>query len=96
VALSSRLKTSYIVGSSGVISFQFTIWAHSWQAYHIFDQQQESGIDLAYNPVHHHRSKHIDIKYHWLRDKIADGTIAMVHVSTTDQRADILSKVASW
>lgn len=53
----------------------------------------KSAIDLAHNPVHHQRSKHIDIKYHWLRDKITDGTIAMAHVSTTDQRADILTKV---
>jgi predicted site-specific integrase-resolvase len=48
---------------------------------------------LTHNPVHHQRSKHIDINYHWLLDNIADGTIAMAHVSTTDQRADILNKV---
>jgi hypothetical protein len=38
-------------------------------------------------------ASHTDIKYYWLRDKITDGIIAMVHVSTTDQRADILTKV---
>jgi hypothetical protein len=29
----------------------------------------KSAIDLAHNPVYHQRSKHIDIKYHWLQDK---------------------------
>jgi hypothetical protein len=54
----------------------------------------KSVIDLVHNSVRHQRSKHIDIIYHWLRDKIADGQLlAMVHVSTTDQRADILTKV---
>jgi hypothetical protein len=55
----------------------------------------KSAVDLAHNPIHHQCSKHIDVKYHWLRDKIADVTITMVHVyiSTTDQRADILTRV---
>jgi hypothetical protein len=48
----------------------------------------KSAIDLVHNSVCHQRSKH------WLRDKIADGQLlAMVHVSTTHQRADILTKV---
>jgi hypothetical protein len=51
----------------------------------------KSAIDLARNPVYDQRSKHMDIKHHWLRDKIADGIIAMVHASTTDQRADSYS-----
>ena len=47
---------------------------------------------LAQNPVHHQRSKHIDIKFHWLRDKVADGAVDTVQVSTVDQRADFLTK----
>ena len=47
---------------------------------------------LALNPVHHQRSKHIDIKYHWLRDKVADGSVDLLLVSTVDQRADLLTK----
>ena len=31
----------------------------------------QSARQLAMNPVHHQRSKHIDIKYHWIRDKVA-------------------------
>mmetsp|Transcript_25719 Transcript_25719/g.48242 ORF Transcript_25719/g.48242 Transcript_25719/m.48242 type:complete len:863 (-) Transcript_25719:324-2912(-) len=47
---------------------------------------------LALNPVYHQRSKHIDIKYHWLRDKVADGSVDLLLVSTVDQRADFLTK----
>jgi hypothetical protein len=52
----------------------------------------KSAIALANNPVFHKRSKHIDIKYHWLREKIAEGVIKLVFVRSVDQLADILTK----
>ena len=60
----------------------------------------QSARQLAMNPVHHQRSKHIDIKYHWIRDKVAAQEIELVHVPTTEQRADFLTKtlpaIAFW
>ena len=53
----------------------------------------KSAISLANNPVHHQRSKHIDVKYHWIRDKILDKTVYLQYVATSDQRADVLTKV---
>ena len=47
------------------------------------------------NPVHHQRSKHIDIKYHWLRDQVAASRVVLIHTDTTDQRADFLTKSVS-
>ena len=47
---------------------------------------------LAMNPVHHQRSKHIDIKYHWIRDMVAAKVVILIHVPTEDQRADIFTK----
>ena len=52
----------------------------------------KSARDLALNPVHHQRSKHIDVKFHWIRDKIEDKTVELEKVDTTEQRADILTK----
>jgi hypothetical protein len=52
----------------------------------------KSAIALANNPVHHKRSKHIDIKYHWLREKIAEGVVNLVYVRSEDQLADIFTK----
>lgn len=51
-----------------------------------------SARQLAENPVHHQRSKHIDIKFHWIRDMVAAGTVQLVDVPTEDQRSDFLTK----
>jgi hypothetical protein len=52
----------------------------------------ESAIKLANNPVQHSRTKHIDIRHHFLRDHEAKGDIALRHVSTKRQLADIFTK----
>jgi hypothetical protein len=52
----------------------------------------KSAIALSKNPVHHDRSKHIDTKYHFIRDCVDRGEIDIDHVSTGEQLADILTK----
>jgi hypothetical protein len=47
---------------------------------------------LASNPVFHQRSKHIDVKFHWLREKVEQGAVTLAYVCTEDQRADIMTK----
>lgn len=49
-------------------------------------------LALAKNPVFYERSKHIRIKYHFIRDCLEDGSIKASHIATTDQLADILTK----
>ena len=51
-----------------------------------------STIALSRNPVHHERSKHIDTKYHFLRECIEDGKVEVDHIGTADQLADIFTK----
>ena len=51
-----------------------------------------SARQLTMTPVHHQRSKHIDINYHWMRDMVAAKVVILIHVSMEDQRADILTK----
>jgi hypothetical protein len=58
----------------------------------------KSAIDLANNPVYHKRSKHIDIKYHWLRQHVAkDGfkTVTLHHCTTLEMVADLFTKSLS-
>ena len=51
-----------------------------------------STIKLSKNPVLHGRSKHIDIRFHFLRDLTKDGTVELVYCSTQNQIADIMTK----
>ncbi|PNX58558.1 copia-type polyprotein, partial [Trifolium pratense] len=51
-----------------------------------------SSIKLSKNPVMHGRCKHIDVRYHFLRDLIKDGTVEMSFCSSQDQIADIMTK----
>ena len=52
----------------------------------------ESAIKIANNPVQHRRTKHIDIRHHFLRDHVANGDIHLTHVGTMYQLADIFTK----
>jgi hypothetical protein len=51
-----------------------------------------SAIQLCKNPVFHDRSKHIEVRYHFIRGCIEDGTITVEFIGTEDQLADILTK----
>jgi hypothetical protein len=52
----------------------------------------ESAIKIAYNPWEHFRTKHIDIRHHFLRDHAIKGGIVISHVRTNEQLADIFTK----
>jgi hypothetical protein len=52
----------------------------------------ESAIYMADNPVEHSRTKHIDIRYHFLRDHQQKGDIEIAYVNTHNQLADIFTK----
>ncbi|CAD6268843.1 unnamed protein product [Miscanthus lutarioriparius] len=51
-----------------------------------------SAIALMKNPVFHGRSKHIDLKYHFIRECIERGQIVVKRVGTEEQKADVLTK----
>jgi hypothetical protein len=52
----------------------------------------QGAIALAKNPVHHSRAKHIDIRYHFIRDAVSDSIIWLQYVPTADMTADSLTK----
>jgi hypothetical protein len=47
---------------------------------------------LANNPVFHERSKHIRVRYHFICDCLAEGSIKARYINTKDQLADLLTK----
>ena len=52
----------------------------------------DSAIKIANNPVQHSRTKHIDIRHHFLRDHVAKCDIVISHIRIEDQLADIFTK----
>ncbi|GJS45471.1 hypothetical protein Tco_0595592 [Tanacetum coccineum] len=52
----------------------------------------KGAIDLSKNPVQHSRTKHIEIRHHFLRDNVQKGNISLEKVSSKDNIADILTK----
>jgi len=54
-----------------------------------------SAINITKNPCQHKRTKHIDIRHHFLRDNVEKGLISMNFYATNHQIADILTKALS-
>ena len=57
----------------------------------VFEDNQVA-IAMTKYPQFHGRSKHITIKYHFVRDKVSDGTINISYCPTTEMIADMLTK----
>ena len=51
-----------------------------------------STIKLSMNPIMHGRSKHIDIRFHYLRELVQNEVINLIHCGTREQVADIMTK----
>ena len=53
----------------------------------------QSSIHLCRNPVYHERSKHIDIRLFWIRDKIEEGELGLEKIASEENPADAGTKV---
>jgi hypothetical protein len=52
----------------------------------------QSAIYLTKDQMFHERRKHIDVKYHYVREVIADGKLKVPKISTHDNLADMMTK----
>ncbi|MCO5593259.1 hypothetical protein L7F22_047266 [Adiantum nelumboides] len=51
-----------------------------------------SSIQLAQNPMFHARTKHIEVHYHFIRERVLDGDINLAYIGTEDKAADLFTK----
>ena len=51
-----------------------------------------SSVYMARNPVHHRRTKHIELDIHFVREKVAIGELRVLHVPSAKQLADVFTK----
>ena len=52
----------------------------------------QSCVKLSKNPVFHDKSKHIEIKYHYIRDMVHRGAVKLQYIAMDDQIDDVLMK----
>ena len=57
----------------------------------IFEDNQ-GAIAMSYNPTHYAKTKHIHIRYHFIRERIEEGDIIVKYINTNDMLADALTK----
>ena len=96
VALSS-CKAEYIAGTT--VAYQ-GVWLSQLLAElkseerttFILKMDSQSAIALGKNPVFHERSKHIDVRFHFIRECVRDGKLDIEHIRTEEQIADTLTK----
>jgi hypothetical protein len=55
-------------------------------------EDNQGAIALAKNPEFHKRTKHIDIRYHFVREKVEDGQVVLEYCPTQDMLADLMTK----
>jgi ATP sulfurylase len=55
----------------------------------------QSCVKLSENLVFHDKSKHIEIKYHYIRDMVRRGVVELRYISIDEQIVDILTKPLS-
>ncbi|GAA0147202.1 transmembrane signal receptor [Lithospermum erythrorhizon] len=69
-------------------------WSQTRKICLVCDNQ--SAIHLSKNSPFHSRSKHIDVRYHWIRDALDSKLMELEKIHTYDNGSDMLMKVLSW
>ena len=93
----SSCKAEYIAGSYDAcqaIWIEFVLSKSNIQVRKpiVLQLENKSAINLAKNPILHGRSKHIEARFHFLREQVNHGKLEVKHFPSESQLADILTK----
>jgi hypothetical protein len=58
-------------------------------------EDNQGATDLVHNPVHHRHTKHVDVKYYFIRLCETERVVQVLKVHTLENRADIFTKVVT-
>ena len=62
------------------------------QERYVLHCDSQSAIHLGKNSSFHSRSKHVDVRYHWIRDVLNDKLLQLEKVHTDENTSDMLTK----
>ncbi|KMQ88473.1 gag-pol polyprotein [Lasius niger] len=93
----STTESEYIAASSAT---REAIWlrnllhdiGHKCKNATLIHIDNQSAIRLVKNPEFHKRTKHVDIRYHYIREKVESRDIQVTYIPTENQLADIFTK----
>lgn len=51
-----------------------------------------AAINLSEDQVYHPRAKHVNVRYHYLRERVAEGDLVVARVRSSNNTADIFTK----
>ena len=63
------------------------------QEKYVLFYDSQSVIHLAKNSSYHSRTKHIDVRYHWIRDVVSSKLLKLEKIHTDDNGSDMMTKI---
>ncbi|GJU68615.1 retrotransposon protein, putative, unclassified [Tanacetum coccineum] len=96
VCMCARTEAEYIALSEWCAQIlwmrsQLTDYGFEFNKFHLYCDNKRA-IALCYNNVQHSRSKHIDVRYHFIKEQVENGVVELYFVRTEYQLADIFTK----
>ena len=58
----------------------------------VINYDNSSAINMSKNPIMHSNTKHIPIKYHYIREQVSQKAVRLEYIDTKEQIADIFTK----
>jgi len=58
----------------------------------VLKEDNQGAIELSRNPRFHNRTKHIDVTFHFIRERIASNKVKVVYCPANDMLADNMTK----
>ena len=58
----------------------------------VIHEDNQGAIEISRNPKHHNRTKHIDVSFHFTRERVGSKEVTVIHCPTSDMIADVMTK----